>query len=390
MIVQKTYVFSPPIPENSIKEAFDYLSAQPPGYLRTNYPEQTKALLKRFQEVLKSEKEKELKKIMTDTAYLQTNGQIPDYLTVKQEARIKPDVHEKATFYKNVIAGNREQLQAALRTFKTLGAIPPADPTLGTGDNLLPTNLSNELLTEPYEENSLRQIEKVSQVRGLTEPILNFQIDESSLSDITDKQTAREIELSANLITYERFKTKIFATVTDTVMYGTNLDLIGEIEAGLRSGLATKEKMTAFATVADGKHDHMSFYLNGIKEVEGANTIQAIMNAWADLPEMFANQATCVMRKIDYYGAIMQLANGSDTLWGKKPEDILGIPVVFNDYATTPIVGDFRYARLNYDIGTFYDSDQDAKKGEYYFVLTAWFDHRIRLKSAFRLAKVED
>ena len=78
MIVQKTYVFSPPIPENSIKEAFDYLAAQSPGYLGTNYPEQTKALLKRFQEVLKSEKEKEFKKIMTNTAHLQTNGQIPD------------------------------------------------------------------------------------------------------------------------------------------------------------------------------------------------------------------------------------------------------------------------------------------------------------------------
>lgn len=138
----------------------------------------------------------------------------------------------------------------------------------------------------------------------------------------------------------------------------------------------------------------MSFYALGgegttaIKTVEGSDLIDAIVKAWADLPEAFASNATCVMRKSDYYASIRTLANGNSDLWGKKPEDVLGIPVEFNDRASTPIVGDFRYARQNYDIGTIFETDKDGKKGEYYFILTAWGDHRIRLKSAFRLAKV--
>ena len=179
------------------------------------------------------------------------------------------------------------------------------------------------------------------------------------------------------------------STVKDTVLRGTDLDLVSKVEAALRSGLAIKEKMNAFRTVSDTTHDHMSFYLNNIKEVEGADIVDAILNAWADLPEMFAANAHVVMRKQDYYAAVRTLANGSADLWGKKPEDVLGIPVVFNDRAVTPVVGDFRYARQNYDIGTIYETDKDAKKGEYFFVLTAWGDHRIRLKSAFRLAKVK-
>lgn len=183
-------------------------------------------------------------------------------------------------------------------------------------------------------------------------------------------------------------KTKIVATVKDTVLHGTDTNLVTTIENALRSGLAVKEKINAFRTVSDTVHDHMSFYLNGIKKVKGDNLIQAIINAWADLPEVFATNATCVMRKSDYYAAIQTLANGTESLWGKKPEDVIGIPVVFNDRAVIPIVGDFNYARQNYDIGTIYETDKDAKKGEYYFVLTAWGDHKIRLKSAFRLAEV--
>lgn len=51
-------------------------------------------------------------------------------------------------------------------------------------------------------------------------------------------------------------------------------------------------------------------------------------------------------------------------------------------------MGDFAYVRLNYDGDLVYDSDKDVDKGEYLFVLTAWFDQQILLKSAFRLAKV--
>lgn len=293
-------------------------------------------------------------------------------------------IKAKAAFYRAVLTGGDVK-----KAYEGLGALPAGAADLGYGDNLLPTNMSSELLLEPLEENSLRRIEPVSQITGLEESKLLFEIEDDDLADVTDQETAKEIEMEGGTVSYGRYKTKITATIKDTVLHGTDYDLVTAVENALRSGLAIKEKINAFRVTSNTTHDHMSFYLNDIKAVEGANLIQAIINAWADLPEAFATNATCVMRKTDYYAAIQTMANG-DNLWGKKPEDVIGIPVEFNDRAVTPIVGDFRYARQNYDIGAIFENDKDARKGEYYFVLTAWGDHRIRLKSAFRLAKVND
>lgn len=308
--------------------------------------------------------------------------------SAKQVAQMSDEdrkIKAKAAFYRAALTGGNMQ-----KAFEGLGAIPENTADLGYGEKLLPTNMASELLMEPVEENTLRRVEPVSQITGLAEARLDFTIDEEDLADVTDRETAKEIEMAGDTVEYGRFKTKVYATVKDTVLHGTDFDLVSKIEAALRSALAIKEKINAFRTTSDTTHDHMSFYLSGLKEVEGADLVQAVVNAWADLPEMFASNAVAVMRKQDYYAAIRTLANGSVDLWGKKPEDVLGIPVIFNDRATTPIVGDFRYARQNYDIGTIFETDKDAVAGEYYFVLTAWGDHRIRLKSAFRLAKVND
>ena len=304
------------------------------------------------------------------------------------------EIKAKAAFYRAALLGGDVR-----KAYEGLGGIPAATADLGYGDNLLPTNVSNELLLEPLEENSLRNIEPVSQIPGLEEQKLLFTIEDEDLADVTDQQTANEIAMEGGSVSYGRFKTKITATIKDTVLHGSDHDIVTAVENALRSGLAIKEKMRAFAPATgngayDDAHKHMSFYqategVTAIKTVTGVDLIDAVTNAWADLPEAFATNAVCVMKKTDYYSAIRILANGNSDLWGKKPEDVLGVPVVFNDRATTPIVGDFRYARQNYDIGTIFETDKDAKKGEYYFVLTAWGDHRIRLKSAFRLAVVD-
>ena len=292
----------------------------------------------------------------------------------------------KAAFYKAALMGG--DMAAVRKAYEGLGALPENTGDLGYGENLLPTTMSNELITEPFETNSLRTIEQVSQITGLEEPKLLFDIDDADLADITDQQTAKEIELTGGTVTYGRYKTKIVATIKDTVLHGTAFNLVTTIESALRSGLAQKEKMRAFATASDGTHDHMSFYLNSIKAVPGDNLIDAIIKAISDLPDSFSENAKIVMKKSDYFAAINHLANSAATLWGKKPEDVIGYPVIFNDRAAVPIVGDFRYARQNYDIGTIYETDKDAKAGEYYFVLTAWGDHRIKLASAFRTAYI--
>jgi len=294
-------------------------------------------------------------------------------------------IKRKAAFYKSALMGDME---GAKKAYSGLGALPGNTADLGYGENLLPTNMETELITEPFETNSLRSIEQVSQVTGLVEPKLLFDIEDADLADVTDVETAKEIAMTGSDVEYGRFKTKITATVKDTVLHGTPTNLVTTIENALRSGLAKKEKMRAFNTIPDGTHDHMSFYLNEIKAVAGDDMIDAILKALGDLPDSFSENACVVMRKTDYYAAVNKLANGGATLWGKKPEDVIGYPVIFNDKAVVPVIGDFRYARLNYDIGTIFETDKDGKKGEYYFILTAWGDHRIKLKSAFRLAYV--
>ena len=73
-------------------------------------------------------------------------------------------------------------------------------------------------------------------------PKLLFSIDDADLADVTDKDTANEIEMEGDTVTYGRFKTKIVATVKDTVLHGTSANLVGTVENALRSGLAQKEK----------------------------------------------------------------------------------------------------------------------------------------------------
>lgn len=296
------------------------------------------------------------------------------------------EIKNKAGFYRAIAFGDKE---TAKKTYAGLGGIPALSSDLGNGSNLLPVNLSNELITEPFEQNSLRTVEETSQVAGLEEPRLTFAIDdEDLLADVVDFETAKEIKTSTDLVTYGRYKTKVKIEVADTVVYGTDTNLVTTIENGLRSAIARKEKLRAFAQSPDDTHKHMSFYANGIKGVTGTTIVEAIMAALGDLDDLFRGNASVVMRSADWYTYLQTLTNSSDTLFTAKPQDVLGVPVIFNDRAVIPIVGDFRFAKQNYDPTVVLDSDKDVDKGVFKYVLTAWGDHQIKLKSAFRLAIV--
>ena len=111
-------------------------------------------------------------------------------------------IKSKAAFYRSVALKNEEGIK---KTYSVLGAIPAGSADLGSGSNLLPSTLSNELITEPFESNSLRGVEQTSQVAGLEEPRLTFTLDdEDLLEDVVDDETAKEIETSTDLVTYGR------------------------------------------------------------------------------------------------------------------------------------------------------------------------------------------
>ncbi|MED4726997.1 phage major capsid protein [Aneurinibacillus migulanus] len=254
------------------------------------------------------------------------------------------------------------------------------------GEKILPTTMTNELLHEPFVKNPLREVSSYTSVTNLEIPKITFTLDDDDF--IADTQTAKEIKADGDVVSFDRKKFKVYVPISETILAATDTNLVQTVDQGLESGLAAKEKKVAFAKTPKAGEESLSFYGVGIKEVSAENLYKAIKAAVADLHEDYRENAKIVMRYADYMDIIEILANGSATLYNAQPEQILGKPVVFCDSAVEPVVGDFRYSHFNYDPQMIYDRDKDVKTGVELFVLTAWFDHKIKLKSAFRIAKV--
>lgn len=257
------------------------------------------------------------------------------------------------------------------------------------GEKLLPTTMSNELLMEPLVKNPLRGLSTFTNVMNLEVPKLNFQLDDDSF--INDTETAKEMAVTGDVVKFERHKFKVFAPVSETVLRGSDVNLVQGVERALESGLAAKEKKIAFTKSPKVGEEHMSFYRTGptaIKVVEGADIYEAIVNALADLHEDYRENASIVMRFSDYTKVVKFLSNGSSTFFSAPPEAVWGKKVEFVDAATEPIVGDYSYSHFNYDLDVLYERDKNVRTGIEDFVLTAYIDHQIKLKSAFRIAKV--
>lgn len=296
----------------------------------------------------------------------------------KEEKMIKA----KADLIRNTIAG-RVQPREVLNELGD-GA------SLGNGQKILPTTMMTELVVEPYAKNPLRGVSKFTNITNLEVPKIAFTLENDDFL-AADNETAKEMKASASIITFERKKFKVFADVTETVLRGTDTNLVAHVENALKSGMARKEKKIAFADVTNAADT--SFYNKtgsayDIKTIQKESLYLAIKAALADLEDEYADNAKVVMKKSDYFDIIEALANGNASLYQAQPETILGAPVIFCDLATVPVIGDFSYSQFNYDLDATYESDKNIKTGVTSFVLTAYLDHKILMKSAFRLAKV--
>ena len=256
------------------------------------------------------------------------------------------------------------------------------------GNKFLPKTVANDIISEPTVKNPLREVSTVTNIPNLEIPKVTFTLDDDDF--IADKETAKELEAKGDTVSFTRHKFKVFTGISETILAGTNTNLVSTVERNLQSGVAAKERKVAFATTPKTVEEHMSFYdktVVNIKEITGTDMYEAITEAVADLHEDYRENAKIMMRFTDYLKIIKTLANGSATLYTAQPEQVLGKPVIFTDAAVTPVVGDFSYSHFNYDIGATYEQDKDVKTGINLFVVTAWFDHQIKLASAFRLAK---
>ncbi|VDG18548.1 phage major capsid protein [Lactobacillus brevis] [Lactiplantibacillus mudanjiangensis] len=263
------------------------------------------------------------------------------------------------------------------------------DSTKTGGQNILPITLSNQIISEPFDDNPLRQDEVVSSITNLILPRIAYSIDDDDF--VADQAVSNELKLKGDQVSFGRFKTKLKAAVSETILNGTNTALVQYIQAALQSALALKEKKVAFATTPKTGEEHMSFYSDetSIKKITGDTMFDAITQAAGDIDDAFQSNIKVYMRRPDYLAMIKELSNNSVTLFGKAPEEIIGYPARFIERASTPVVGNFSFAQLNYEIdSTLYEQWKDYDKGINYFGLTAWFDHQILLASAFRQAVV--
>lgn len=286
-----------------------------------------------------------------------------------------------------IVKAKAELIRATMRkqsvsteVFQALG-----DNDSTGGNKFLPKTVSTDILVEPIVKNPLRNRSTVTQITNLEIPKLNFTLDDDDF--IADTETAKELKATGDVVSFGRHKFKVFAGISETVLNGSDANLVSYVENALQSGVAAKEKKVAFTTTPKTGEEHMSFYKAGVKEVTAESKYKAIKAAIADLHEDYRENAVIYMRYQDYMDIIEVLANGNATLYAAQPEQVLGKPVEFCDSAVDPVVGDFQYSHFNYDLDALYDRDKDVKTGIEQFVVTAWIDHQIKLKSAFRIAK---
>lgn len=286
----------------------------------------------------------------------------------------------KASFIRSVARGDivSSDIRAALGDRNSTG-----------GERILPTTMTNELLHEPFVKNPLRDVSTFTSLTNLEIPKITFKLDNDDF--ILDTEVARELQAEGDVVKFGRNKFKVFVPISETILAATDTNLAQTVDQALQSGVASKERKVAFAMTPKVGEEHMSFYSteNGIKQIPGTDLFETITLAIADLHEDYRENAKIVMRYADYLNIIKTLANGNTTLYNAQPEQVLGKPVVFCDLAVNPIIGDFRYSHFNYDPQILYDRDKDVKTGVWDFVITAWFDHRIKLKSAFRIVKIQ-
>lgn len=262
------------------------------------------------------------------------------------------------------------------------------DTTTTGGASFLPKTVSSQIITEPLVKNPLREHSTYTSISNLEVPRLSFSLDDDDF--VEDGEIAKEMKTKGSTVPFGRNKSKVFCEISETILSGSDADLTSYVNDNLTAGLAAKEKKVAFAAAPKTGEEHMSFYAEsvGIKTIKSNTLFSGIRQAIADLDDDFLERAAICMRRPDYHEILDNLANGNASLYAAPPEAVLGIPVFFCDKATKPIIGDFSYSHFNYFPDVIYDKDKDVKTGMNVFVITAWFDHQIKLASAFRIVEV--
>lgn len=155
-----------------------------------------------------------------------------DALEAEQKAKLEAQMAAQKDL--KAIDDPKERLikaKAALIRATMRGKPIPTDVLAALGDNnstggekFLPKTVSTSILTEPFVKNPLRNLSTVTQITNLEIPKLTFTLSDDNF--IADTATAKELQATGDVVTFGRYKFKVFAGISETVLNGSDANLV--------------------------------------------------------------------------------------------------------------------------------------------------------------------
>ena len=112
------------------------------------------------------------------------------------------------------------------------------------------------------------------------------------------------------------------------------------------------------------------------------------MSALADLDDVYFKNATIVMNRNHYLKMMDELSNCNTNFYDKHLKQIFGAKIVFCEFAEKPVIGDFSQLHINYEEDILFENQCGLTEHFDNIIISGNFDIRVRLSSAFRIAKV--
>lgn len=297
-----------------------------------------------------------------------------------------------------VAARNREALGGLFRAMMTQSApaveirnalsLPTVSSDTATGAYLLPKTVSDQLIRDIVEDDSILAEFETTAITGLELPrVATTDVDGDDVDDGTD---APDASVTADRLIFGRYPYSKSVPVPNSLLTDTNTAIESYISTRHQEMMRARLCKRAFDTAATGNYTHMSVYHadNKVKNVEGEDLLTGITNALADLPTRPAGVYKVALKMADWMSLIRTLANGATSLFGAPTKEILGFEPVLSNYVTKPVVGNLKTIHLNFDSAIAYETERHAKAGTTDFVLRTYFDIHIEQPELLRTVTV--
>lgn len=302
----------------------------------------------------------------------------------------------------SVAQHNAEALGSLYRALITGAAIPQATisalslPTVttggaaGNGGYLLPKNVSDQIIRDIVDDDSILAEITTTSITGLEMPkVTTTDVDGDDVADGTD---APDATLTASMLTFGRLPYAKAVTVPNSLLTDTNTAIESYIDTRHAEMMRARLCKRILAKGATGNYTHMSVYDSsvGVKTTtSNTDLLDGIMTALSELPTRPQGVYKVALKMSDWMGMIKTLANGAVALFSDPTRQIIGFTPVISSYVDKPIVGNLKTIHLNFDSPIAYETERHAKARTTDFVLSTYYDIQIEQPELLRIVDVQ-